>query len=400
VDLDEFPGAKRTALLVTCASILQITESFLPRLPLPGIRLGLANMITLVALVDLGFVPALEVALLRTLISSFLMGTFLSPAFILSFCSALSSTLVMGAFYPSLSRLKKSPVSLTGISLAGAAAHNLTQISVVYLILIRNSAVFMLMPWLGISAVVTGFATGIVASKVCEELEKPAEAGSNANLFSQAQKGIKPPGWLLNGAFSDGGRSKTSIRPEYKLIACIVLALSVLLFNSITYYLCMALALAVTAIISRVGIGAVIMPVRKAWFFLLFSLLVPAFFNASGRVLFGFHGVRITDAGLAEGGMFAFRLVILMVSAGLLVRTTQPGMLAKGIEKILDPLRFTGLRPDRISAIVVYSWVNLPQFWERAMILVKKYSTEKKFGFKSVISSFASILAVLYRQAE
>ena len=88
----------QVALLVALACVLQISESLIPH-PIPGLRLGLANMITLTALVVLGFKYALEIAILRTILSSFILGTFMSPGFFLSFAGAIISTLVMGFFF-------------------------------------------------------------------------------------------------------------------------------------------------------------------------------------------------------------------------------------------------------------------------------------------------------------
>ena len=78
-----------TALFVALACVLQISESLIP-LPIPGLRLGLANILTLTALVMLGFRAALEITLMRTILSSFITGTFMSPGFILSFSGFLS----------------------------------------------------------------------------------------------------------------------------------------------------------------------------------------------------------------------------------------------------------------------------------------------------------------------
>ncbi|MEO0081903.1 MAG: Gx transporter family protein, partial [candidate division WOR-3 bacterium] len=84
----------RLAALVACASVLQVAETLLPY-PLPGVRLGLANVFTLVALVETGPADAFHLALLRSLLSSFVLGTFLSPAFVLSFAGAVVSAAVM-----------------------------------------------------------------------------------------------------------------------------------------------------------------------------------------------------------------------------------------------------------------------------------------------------------------
>ena len=71
------------ALLVGLGVVLHRLEAMLP-LPTPWVKLGLANIMTLVALVFLGFRAAVEVTLLRVLLGSVLGGTFLSPTFFLS----------------------------------------------------------------------------------------------------------------------------------------------------------------------------------------------------------------------------------------------------------------------------------------------------------------------------
>ncbi len=68
------------ALIVALGVALHRIEAFLP-LPAPWIKLGLANVMTLVALVFFGFRDALMVTLLRVILGSFLGGTFLSPTF-------------------------------------------------------------------------------------------------------------------------------------------------------------------------------------------------------------------------------------------------------------------------------------------------------------------------------
>ena len=110
----------KIALLVAFACVLQIAESLIPH-PIPGLRLGLANMLTLTALVVLGFGYALEVAVLRTVLSAFIMGTFMSPTFILSFAGAVVSTLIMGFFYWLSGFHRRFRLSIIGISIIGAS---------------------------------------------------------------------------------------------------------------------------------------------------------------------------------------------------------------------------------------------------------------------------------------
>ena len=73
----------RIALLAALAISIHIIESAFPS-PLPGVKPGLANVITLFTFIRYGWQTALQVSLLRVVISSLLLGTFLSPTFLLS----------------------------------------------------------------------------------------------------------------------------------------------------------------------------------------------------------------------------------------------------------------------------------------------------------------------------
>ena len=152
----------KIALLVALACVLQIAESLIPH-PIPGLRLGLANMLTLTAMVVLGFRYALEVAVLRTILSAFIMGTFMSPTFILSFAGAVTSTLIMGFFYWLSGVHRRFRFSIIGLSIIGAFCHNLVQLYLAYLLLVKHEGIFVFFPWLSIGAVATGWVVGVVA---------------------------------------------------------------------------------------------------------------------------------------------------------------------------------------------------------------------------------------------
>ncbi|MEA3506501.1 MAG: Gx transporter family protein [Elusimicrobiota bacterium] len=154
------------ALFIAAASVLQIIEWMVPN-PLPGIKLGLANMVTLLALILYGAKFSLGVAVGRTLFSSLIIGAFLSPTFILSFSGALFSALTMVVLYRPLGKL--SPV---GVSICGAVVHNLVQVFIVYYLLVKHPGIIFLLPLLLAAAVITGSLNGylakIIAPRVAE----------------------------------------------------------------------------------------------------------------------------------------------------------------------------------------------------------------------------------------
>lgn len=153
------------ALLVGLGVVLHRLEALLP-LPTPWIKLGLANIMTLVALVFLGFRAALEVTVLRVLLGSILGGTFLSPTFFLSLAGGLASVGMMGLLF----REGRRTFSLIGVSVAAAYAHTTAIFLCVFFLFIRQEAFFHLLPVFLIFSLISGILTGILANRLTRHL--------------------------------------------------------------------------------------------------------------------------------------------------------------------------------------------------------------------------------------
>lgn len=156
---------KRIALrgiLVALALILSYIESFFPvSSAVPGIKLGLANIVTIYALKRLGLKDTLIISLLRILLSTILFGNLAMMVYSIS--GALFSILIMSL----VSRFDR--VGTLGISVAGAVAHNIAQCDVAS-ILLQNSSVFRYLPVLLISGVIAGIITGLVSGVVLDKV--------------------------------------------------------------------------------------------------------------------------------------------------------------------------------------------------------------------------------------
>ena len=147
-------SAARLGLLVSIAVTLQIAESLIPR-PIPWLRLGLANAVTLLVLVRAGFRAALAVTAIRIVLSGLLLGTFGGPAFLLSLSGGIAAAMVMA-----FARFGAPPLSLLGVSVAGSAAHVLGQLAALASLLRLGSSVAVLAPLLLATAVPLGLVTG------------------------------------------------------------------------------------------------------------------------------------------------------------------------------------------------------------------------------------------------
>ena len=148
------------AMLVAGAAVLHIVESWMPvPLPVPGAKLGLANVVTLAVVMHFGMREALAVSAMRAILGSLLGGTFMTLGFFLSMSGGLASALVMGL----LRRAAGERISATGLSLAGAVTHNVTQLLVAVL-LVSHAGLFVYLPFLLFVAIPTGYFVGLVGN--------------------------------------------------------------------------------------------------------------------------------------------------------------------------------------------------------------------------------------------
>ena len=154
------------ALLTALAIALNIFEAaFSPVLILPGIKLGLANIVIIISLYIFPVRVTFLVLTMRVILSGLLMGTFFSAAFLIGGTGALVSFGVM------LAAKRLEGVSSLGVSILGAAAHNIGQI-VTASLLINNYALFYYLPLAIILSVPIGFVTGFVARVGINTLQK------------------------------------------------------------------------------------------------------------------------------------------------------------------------------------------------------------------------------------
>lgn len=148
----------RLSLLVSLATVLSILENQLPiPRPFPWLKLGLANVITLVALMMYGTRAAVTVACMRALLAG-LFGAFFMLLF--SLPAAAASSLSMGFLH----RISGRRLSIIGLSVSGAVIHNLTQLLIAYFALnLSRSSIMALAPFLILAAVLAGVITGLLA---------------------------------------------------------------------------------------------------------------------------------------------------------------------------------------------------------------------------------------------
>lgn len=155
------PDDVRIARYAALAIALSVLEAGIPS-PIPGIKPGLANIITLIALWRFGWTDAAWISMLRILGSGIVLGGFLSPGFAMSLTGGFCSLLALAAAN-NLPRRWFGPVSH---SLAAAFAHMAGQLILARLWLIPHNGIIHLVPLFAAAALVFGVVNGVIAARL------------------------------------------------------------------------------------------------------------------------------------------------------------------------------------------------------------------------------------------
>ena len=147
-------------VLTAGAIVIAILESFIPSIGIPGVKLGLANIVILIILYELGIVEAILVNILRVIVVGLLRGTFLGMGFLMSFTGAVFSLTIMIVFYLLIKKF-----SIIGVSVIGSIFHVTGQILIAMLFL-GTAYIVLYLPIIAISSIITGIFVGIVAQLI------------------------------------------------------------------------------------------------------------------------------------------------------------------------------------------------------------------------------------------
>ncbi len=157
-----------TALLLACACVLSYAESvLLPASPIPGLRIGLANIAVVVALDRIGASAAAMVAIGRVFVVCAAMGTLMGPVGAMALAGALCSWAAMAGLRACGSRF-----SVVGWSVAGASVHVIAQL-VTASVIVGSGAVIALSPVSLALSLPTGLMVGFAARLLISRISRP-----------------------------------------------------------------------------------------------------------------------------------------------------------------------------------------------------------------------------------
>lgn len=151
-------------LFIALAFIFSYVEHLIPMpFALPGMKLGLANLVIIIAIYGIGLKEAFVLSMVRILLVGFAFRD--SSTLLFSFAGGILSWVLMAVF-------KKSKLfSMVGVSIIGGIAHNVGQI-IVAILYVKNTSLIYYLPLLMISGVVSGTLIGILGGLVIKRIKK------------------------------------------------------------------------------------------------------------------------------------------------------------------------------------------------------------------------------------
>ena len=148
------------AVLTAFAIVIGIAESFIPGFFVPGIKLGLANIVILITLYELGILEATFINLTRVVIVALVRGSLFTYGFLMSLTGAILSLGIMILFYLLIKKF-----SIIGVSVVGSIFHVTGQI-IIAMIFLESAYILYYLPIIAISAIITGVIVGVVARTI------------------------------------------------------------------------------------------------------------------------------------------------------------------------------------------------------------------------------------------
>ncbi len=146
------------SMILGIALVVHVIEAQIPVI-FPGIKLGLANAVSLFVLISFGGKEAITIMILRTILGSIFGGNAFS--FFFSIFGGLFSNIAMIGLYGRF----KGEISIPWLSIGGAIFHNIGQL-LVAAVVVKDFKIYFYLPILMTAAVITGYFTGIIAGEL------------------------------------------------------------------------------------------------------------------------------------------------------------------------------------------------------------------------------------------
>ncbi len=157
-----------------------------------------------------------------------------------------------------------------------------------------------------------------------------------------------------------------ALDPRAKVVATAVLVFGLFFVDSAVGFIVAGVATGVLVAASRVPVRAFLGLLRPVLFIVALTFVFQVFFLREGPTLFEWGFLEVHEGGLRLGLLLAARLLILVITAGLLTATTAPVALADGVEDLLSPLKRVRFPAHEVAMMMTIALRFIPTLGEEA----------------------------------
>lgn len=396
LSLDEARYWASVGVMAAFALVMSYVETFIPMLvPIPGVKLGLANAVILAALLCMDFKSAFCVAIAKVLVAGFLFGSPVMIAY--SAVGTAFATLAMGAV------AKVPGAHPVPVAMVGAVCHNVGQLLVASALL-GTGLVWFSAPILFCAACAAGALTGALAKGLADAFQEESLAGAVRSVDAGACAGAgsvaATEGTVLVGAAvgaasaASGFEASTdvvtssanadvrfaSIDTRVKLL-CLILY-TIVLFkaeNPAVLGLCVLVAGAFAGVV-HVGPREVLAALKPLGVILVITLVAQALYCQNGTVLFEIYELPVYAEAVFTAVYMIARLVCLMVASLAFMHCVSSKSLVDTLSWFLRPLQRLGVRTDAFMVMLDVAFSLLPFLTAEARVLMRGDPDEREEG--------------------
>ncbi|WP_350454869.1 Gx transporter family protein [Slackia heliotrinireducens] len=352
MQIEEARQWAHVGVLAAFALLLSYVETFVP-IPIPGVKLGLANIVVLVALVRYDTKSAFFVAMVKVLAAGFLFGSPIMMAY------SVAGTLLAFAAMALLIRVPG--LHLAVVSAAGGMLHNVGQLAVAS-VLLGTPLVWYSLPILLVAGCLTGTVSGLLANQAVQALEDAdesaaAEPPADALLADSPQAGK---------AALPANRSQSSRQVPFR-IACAVLVVyvvAVLNFSGVrTLGASAALALAML-VYAQVRPKDMLKALKPLAAIALFTMVFQVISFQEGDAAFAIGGLKVTYDALHETARMLVRLACIVAANVAFMRVVRLDEAAASLARLSGPLSRIGIPLEGLMLAVDVAMRSAPDMVE------------------------------------
>lgn len=380
----------RAGVLAAFALVLSYAETFIPLpLPVPGAKLGLANIAILVALKVTNARCAFAVALVKTLAAGLLFG---SPIMI-----PYSAAGTLFAFIIMLALVRVPGLHLVMVSVCGSVGHVAGQLVVASLML-GTLLVWYTFPLLMVVACVTGILTGKIAAFLLESLRTSDEFSEQGDeeQHNEEQRDTR-----------SGGDTKDTVnRKEHKRVDARVLLFVLLVYLVVVFCAQSAFALGVCTLVAGISALVANMSLRDALkalaplaSILVITLVAHIAYLQQGTVVVYVGPVAITQEALTTVAFIFTRLVCIMVTSAAFARMVSTDELASALTSVWGVLERCGVRTCGVALALDLALRFVPVLVEEFRSLKAEYEKANpalsSAGIRVKLRAYRTMLAPL-----